>query len=158
MKYIIRAICIFVIALIILPAAVFAVEEISPGLLVASPDKYDGRNVTITVDFEKIDNTFRPWEKEENLKQSRKIKFKVKPLGEINCFADRTLENEKILGVLQAGQKVTLIGYLKKGEKEAKVKVKGEFRDRDETIKTGEDFYYFVVKEIEAGEKKKEAI
>jgi hypothetical protein len=153
MKYAIGVSSMLFIALVVLPATVFAAEEISPGLLVTSPNRYEGRSVAISVEFEGIDNTFRAWEEEENLKQSRKIKFKVKPLGKINCFANRTLENEKILGSLQAGDKISLVGYLKEGKKEAKVKVKGEFRDRKETIKTGQSFYYFVVQKMKkAGE------
>jgi hypothetical protein len=147
-----------VVVLVVLPVAVFAAQEISPGLLVSSPGSYGGRNVTIAVTFEQIESRFLPWEESENLAPNRKIKFSVKPLGEISCFADRNLKNEKILGTLQAGQEITLDGYLKKGKKEFKTKVKGEYLDRKETIKTGKDFYYFVVKQIETGEGEKEVI
>lgn len=125
-------------------------EEVDPGTLVADPRGHLGRTVTTTVRFGKINNVFRGWESEANLKASTKIKFVAMPLAEIACYADKNDENEKVLGGLRPGQEVTLTGYLRKYKMEAKIK--GERHTVTRTVK-GAEAYGFIVKSIdEVGE------
>ena len=127
-----------------------AEEEIDPGRVVANPRDYVGRTVTVTVRFGKINNVFRGWEGEANLKASAKIKFVAMPLAEIACYADKNDENEKLLGGLRPGQELTMTGYIRKYKMEAKVK--GERRTVKRTVK-GSEIYGFIVKRIdEVGE------
>lgn len=123
-----------------------AAEEVDPGRIVASPKDYTGKTVTTTVRFMKINNVFRGWEEQANLKAGRTIKFIASPLKEIACYADETDENEELLGGLKPGQELTITGYIKKGKMEAKIK--GERETRKRTVKGGE-LYGFVVKKIE---------
>lgn len=124
-----------------------AEEEIDPGKVVANPRDYVGRTVTITVRFGKINNVFRGWEGEANLKASSKIKFIAMPLAEIACYADKNDENEKLLGGIRLGQELTMTGYIRKYKIEAKVK--GERRTVKRTVK-GSEIYGFIVKKIDA--------
>lgn len=125
-------------------------EEMDPGRLVANPRDYLGKTVTITVRFGKINNVFRGWEGEANLKASSKIKFIAMPLAEIACYADKNDENEKLLGGIRPGQEMTLTGYMRKYKMEAKIK--GERHTVKRTVK-GSEIYGFMVKKIdEVGE------
>lgn len=121
-------------------------EEVDPGVLVANPRGHLGKTVTVTVRFGKINNVFRGWEAEANLRAATKIKFIAMPLAEIACYADKNDKNEELLGGLRPGQEVTLTGYLKKFKHE--VKVKGERRTVKRTVK-GSEIYGFIVRQIE---------
>lgn len=121
-----------------------AAEETDPGSIVANPKKHIGQTVTITVQFRKINNVFRGWEDQANL--NNKIKFIAQPLGEIACYADKTAENEELIGGLKLGQEVTLTGAIRKYKFEAKVK--GERNTVKRTVK-GSEIYGFIVRKVE---------
>ncbi|NLW95246.1 MAG: hypothetical protein GXY35_11725 [Chlamydiae bacterium] len=121
-------------------------EETDPAGLVANPRGFVGRTVTITVRFGKINNVFRGWEAEANLKASTKIKFAAMPLAEIACYAEKNDRNAELLGGLRRGQEVTLTGHLKKFRLETKIK--GERRTVKRSVK-GSELYGFIVQRIE---------
>lgn len=127
--------------------AACAAEEIDPGTIVTNPRAYLGRTVTVTVRFGKINNIFRGWESEANLKPATKIKFIAMPLAEIACYADKNAENEELIGGLRPGQELTVTGYVKKYKMEAKVK--GERHTVKRSVQ-GSEVYGFVVKKIES--------
>ncbi|MCX6353727.1 MAG: hypothetical protein NTZ78_02340 [Candidatus Aureabacteria bacterium] len=122
-------------------------EEVEPEKIVVNPREYAGKTVTTKVNFWKINNVFHGWENEANLKAGRTIKFIANPLREIACYADKTDENEKLLAGLKPGQKLTVIGYIKKCK--MKAEVKGERRTFKRTVE-GAEAYAFVVKKIES--------
>lgn len=124
-----------------------AAEEVDPGRIVASPRDWVNRTATIRVRFGKINNVFHGWEEQANLKPSRYIKFIVAPLAEIACYAEKTDENEKLLGGLRPGQEITLTGRIRKEKFEARVK--GERTTVKRTVK-GSEVYAFVVSKIES--------
>jgi len=124
-----------------------AAEEVDPGRIVVSPRDWVNRTATVTVRFRKINNIFRGWEEQANLKPSRYIKFIAEPLAEIACYAEKNEENESLIGSLRPGQEITLTGYIKKGKFEAQVK--GERETVKRTVK-GSEVYAFIVKKIES--------
>jgi hypothetical protein len=123
-----------------------AADEVDPKEIVANPREFINRTVTVKVTFVKINNVFRGWEDQANLRAGKYIKFITRPLGEIACYADKTDENTELIGGLKFEQEVTLTGYIKKAKFEARVK--GEHKTWKGTVK-GSEVYAFVVKKIE---------
>jgi hypothetical protein len=99
-----------------------AADEVDPKEIVANPREFINRTVTVKVTFVKINNVFRGWEDQANLRAGKYIKFITRPLGEIACYADKTDENTELIGGLKFEQEVTLTGYIKKAKFEARVK------------------------------------
>jgi hypothetical protein len=124
-----------------------AAESPEASQIVVSPEKYVGRQVTITVQFMKINNRFLGWEEQANLKQERLIKFNAAPLGEIACYADKSPDNEKTIGGLKKGQEIEITGTMREYDMEARVK--GEKRTVTRKVK-GPEIHAFIVKKIES--------
>jgi len=136
-----------VVLLCVLCPILSMAEEVEPEKIVVNPREFAEKTVTTKIHFLKINNVFRGWENEANLKAGRTIKFIVNPLREIACYADKTDENEKLLAGLKPGQEMTITGYIKKCK--MKAEVKGERRTVKRTVQ-GAEMYAFVVKKIES--------
>lgn len=135
------------LAAALLAGSAAAYEKVEAGVIVMSPEDYVGRYVTMTVRFGKVDNVYRGWEEQANLKQDRTIKFSVSPLSKIACYADRVPDNEKLIGGLSPGQELVVSGYVKKCKMERKTKHEGGTK---KSSTKGVNIYVFVVKKIES--------
>lgn len=131
--------------------------EADPARIVADPEAYVGRTVTVEAEFVKIDAGREPWEEQGSLKTSRVVKFTVAPFGEIKCYAARTKPNVDALTGLKKGRDLALTGVLRKHRPtlKATVDVKGGRRRGPREIDTterGSARYVFMVESVARAE------
>jgi hypothetical protein len=151
-----RILCFAVFAMLAAPARAEAIEEADPARIVAEPEAYAGRAVTVAVNFLKIDNGRDPWEEQGDLKTARVIKFTASSLGGMKCYADRTPRNMDALTGLKKGGKLILSGAVRRYRPAVKATydVKGGRRGvmrEDESKEYGQALYVFMVESIARG-------
>lgn len=128
-----------------------------PARIVVDPDSYLGRTVMIAVRFARVEPGREAWEGQARLTPAAAVKFRVAPLGEIRCYADRTRRNEAALAGLSKGTRIVLTGAVKRYRTKVvtrcEVRGKGR-RGTREVVRTvrGRVRYAFLVDSIRRAE------